>query len=89
MKYSISEIFYICHPSICILDHFTSALISREIYILYWISYYLVFVVVNMPRRSERANVVQDNVNTLAARAMSNSMQMIASDVDSSNTENI
>ena len=42
-----------------------------------------------MPCRSERAKVIEDLENTLAARTISNSMQIIASYIDSSSSGNI
>ena len=50
---------------------------------------FLLLVVVNMPRRTERTIVIEDLQNTLAARAISKSMQMTGSDTDSSSSENI
>jgi hypothetical protein len=41
-----------------------------------------------MPRRSERANAIEDLENTLATRIVSNFMKMIASYIDSSSHEN-
>ena len=52
----------------------------------YWLSLLSAFV--NMPRRSERAHVIEDLENTLVARIMSESMEMIASYTDSSSSDN-
>ncbi len=41
-----------------------------------------------MPRRTERAVVIEDLQNTLAARTISKSMHMIGSDLDSTSSEN-
>ena len=48
----------------------------------------MLFVVVNMPRRTERPVVIEDLQNTLAARTISKSMHMIGSDLDSTSSEN-
>ena len=40
-----------------------------------------------MPRRSERANAIEDLENTLATNIVSNSMEMIASYTDSTSSE--